>query len=352
MNGTDARVVDAYDTALFDLDGVIYLGQLAVPAAAPTCAELSAGGTRLGFVTNNASRTPEVVAEHLVELGVAATSTDIVTSAQAVARLVAERVQPGDPVLVLGAPALVDEVVATSGARPVSSADDNPVAVVQGLAPSMTWDDLCEATVAIHRGATWFAANTDTTRPTDRGNLPGCGAAVAALRLAVGIDPIVAGKPFQPLMRAALDRLGSSRAIFVGDRFDTDIAGAVAVSIDSLFVFSGAHGLGDLLAAGRDRRPSHIGADVAALLLPPRRAVARDGAVHCGSASVREVGGRFEVTGPTATAQEWLDATWALALSCWNAADSGRTVDAAAAVAMLGSHPAPALSHTVTAPTS
>ena len=99
--------------------------------------------------------------------------------------------------------------------------------MLQGYGVDLTWQDLIEATVAIHRGARWVATNDDPTRPTDRGLVPGNGAAVAAVRLAVPVDPEVAGKPYRPLLDETVARLGAGRPLFVGDRLDTDIAGAV-----------------------------------------------------------------------------------------------------------------------------
>ena len=66
-------LIDRYDAALFDLDGVVYLGPVAVPGAAEGIAALRDRGTRIGFVTNNAARPPAAVAAHLVELGIPAT---------------------------------------------------------------------------------------------------------------------------------------------------------------------------------------------------------------------------------------------------------------------------------------
>lgn len=347
-------LVSAYDTVLFDLDGVVYLGPEPVPNASETCAALAGRGTRVGFVTNNAARTPSAVAEHLNQLGIAAGSENVITSAQAVARMVAAEVGPSSPVLVLGAPALVDELVAVAGVRPVRSADDGPVAVVQGLAPNMTWSDLCEAATAIHRGARWFVTNTDTTRPTDRGLLPGCGAAVQALGLAVEAEPAVAGKPYPPLMRDAIERLNSTSPIFVGDRIDTDIAGAAAVGIESMLVLSGAHGLPELIAARRGERPSHLGADVSDLLRPARRPRTEPGpdgrgSVRCGAATVREDGGRAVLEGPHRTVDAWLDAAWALVIAAWRAADEGRSLDTSSVLAELGSVPSEERSRTVVA---
>ena len=82
-------VIDGYDAALFDLDGVVYLGPDAVPGAADGIRGLRERGVQVGFVTNNAARSPNEVADHLDELGIPATPSDVVTSSQAVARLMA-----------------------------------------------------------------------------------------------------------------------------------------------------------------------------------------------------------------------------------------------------------------------
>src|SRR3954452_18411886 len=97
----DRPLVDGYDAALFDLDGVVYLGPEPVPGAAAGVARLRERGTPLGYVTNNAARTPEEVAAHLRELGIAADTADVVTSAQAGAHLLQKRFGPGARVLVV-----------------------------------------------------------------------------------------------------------------------------------------------------------------------------------------------------------------------------------------------------------
>jgi glycerol 3-phosphatase-2 len=218
-------VIDGYDAALFDLDGVVYLGPVAVAGAAEGIAALRERGTRIGFVTNNAARPPDAVAAHLVELGIPATGADVVTSAQAGAHLVLNRFGVAARVLVVGGEG-VAAALAEVGLRAVWSADDEPVAVLQGYGFELTWQQLNEAAIAIHRGAHWVATNTDPTRPTDRGLVPGNGAAVAAVGMAVAGTPEVAGKPYRPLLDDTVARLGATRPIFVGDRLDTDIAGA------------------------------------------------------------------------------------------------------------------------------
>uniref|UniRef100_UPI002FCD9F21 HAD-IIA family hydrolase n=1 Tax=Desertihabitans aurantiacus TaxID=2282477 RepID=UPI002FCD9F21 len=183
-----------HDVVLLDLDGVVYLGRSPVPHAADGLHRLREQGVGVGFVTNNAARTPEEVAAHLVELGVEAAPEDVITSAQAGARLLAEQLAPGSTVLVLGTAALHREVEAL-GLRVVDSADDAPAGVIQGYDPQLAWPRLNEAAHAVQRGAVWVATNTDTNRPTDRGLVPGHGTAVAAVRAAVDVDPLVAGKP-------------------------------------------------------------------------------------------------------------------------------------------------------------
>ena len=141
-------------------------------------------------------------------------------------------------VLVVGTGALVREVELV-GLTPTRTADDAVAAVVQGLAKDTSWHDLAEATVAINAGALWVACNVDPTLPTERGMLPGNGSLVAAVRAATGREPLVAGKPATPLMDEAIRAANADHALAIGDRLDTDIAGAAAAGLDSLLVLSG-----------------------------------------------------------------------------------------------------------------
>ena len=318
-----AAVIDGYDAALFDLDGVVYLGPVAVPGAAEGIAALRQRGTRIGFVTNNADRPPAAVAAHLVELGIPATDVDVVTSAQAGAHLVLNRFGPGARVLVVGGQG-VAAALAELSLVPVWSVDDQPVAVLQGYGFELTWQMLNEAAVAIHRGAHWVATNTDQTRPTDRGLVPGNGAAVAAVAMAVTERPEVAGKPYRPLLDDTVARLGASRPIFVGDRLDTDIAGAQNSGLDSMLVLSGSHGGADLLAAAPAERPTYLGLDLRALLQPPLVVTVDHGMWRCGSASVSVADGTILLAGASPDTPA---AIWAAAHAAWWLADQGRPFD-------------------------
>ncbi|GAA4662890.1 HAD-IIA family hydrolase [Gordonia humi] len=250
-----------YDSLLFDLDGTLFAGASALPHAVDA---VNTSASSVLFVTNNASRSPEAVAEHLTELGFTAVADQVVTSAQAGAALVSEHVPAGSRVLVVGADALRDEVNA-HGMVAVASADDEPIAVVQGHSPDTGWAQLSEAALAVRAGATWVACNVDTTLPNERGLLVGNGSMVAAVKSATGAEPLVAGKPAAPIMRDALSRSEGRRPLVVGDRLDTDIAGANTVGIDSLLVITGVSGALDLLAAGPDARPTYVATDLAAL---------------------------------------------------------------------------------------
>ena len=330
-----AALVDAYDGALFDLDGVIYLGPVAVPGAPPALALLRERGVAVGFVTNNAARTPEVVAEHLTELGIPASTADVVTSAQAGAQVLRHDLPPGTKVLVVGGVG-VRHALAEAGLTGVDSAEDEPVAVLQGYGVELTWQHLIEASVAINRGARWVATNDDPTRPTDRGLVPGNGAAVAAVRMAVDVEPEIAGKPYRPLLDETVARLGASRPVFVGDRLDTDIRGAVNAGLDGLLVLTGSHGPVDLLTAAPGFRPTHLGYDVGALLQPPLEVEVGDDVARCHGATARAVDGRLVLEGESPTDVDgWVAATWAAAHLAWRAQDAGHPLDLGAALAVL-----------------
>ncbi|NLU85138.1 HAD-IIA family hydrolase [Rhodococcus sp. HNM0569] len=271
MTSASGVLRESYDALLLDLDGTLYRGPHEIPGARDAVA---AGGTsdteQVLYVTNNASRPPEKVAEHLTELGFAASVDQVVTSAQSAARLLAEHLDAGARVLVVGTDALAD-MVAEAGLAPVRSFEDEPVAVVQGHSPETGWPILAEATLALRAGALWVAANVDSTLPTERGLVCGNGAMVAALRTATGRDPLVAGKPAAPLLQDALARSGSRRALVVGDRLDTDIEGAHAVGADSLLVLTGVSTPRDLVFARPDHRPTYVGETLDALNEPATR---------------------------------------------------------------------------------
>ncbi|MGW7454696.1 HAD-IIA family hydrolase [Streptomyces sp. NPDC054787] len=277
-----------YDTALLDLDGVVYVGPDPVNHAAPSLFGAVEQGMRLAYVTNNASRTPEAVAKHLSDIGMPATKEDVVTSAQAAARLAVETYGPGASVLLIGGEGL-RVAVSECGLRIVDSADAQPSVVVQGYSPTVNWLDLAEISYAVARGIPWIATNTDQTVPTPRGLAPGNGTLVGVVQTATGISPTVAGKPSKPLFRETLLRTRAVRPLMIGDRLDTDVQGAREAGIDSLLVFTGATDPMGLIGAPAHMRPTYVAADLRGLLVG-HTPVTREGDTYvCGgwSASLR-----------------------------------------------------------------
>ncbi|WP_425560874.1 HAD-IIA family hydrolase [Luedemannella helvata] len=263
-----ATLATAYDLIIFDLDGVVYVGTEPVPGAADAIARLAAAGTAVAYATNNASRRAQEVADLLGAVGVPATAAEVLTSAEAAARLLAADHPAGSPILVVGAPALRADVAA-AGLVPVSGAADGPVAVVQGYGPQLGWADLAEASVAIRAGARWVATNTDATLPSPRGPLPGNGSLVAALAHALGRGPdAVVGKPEPALFEVAAQRYGAANPLVVGDRLDTDIEGANRAGMPSLVVLTGVTQPADLLEVAPALRPTHLATDLSGLFEP------------------------------------------------------------------------------------
>jgi HAD superfamily hydrolase (TIGR01450 family) len=313
-----SRLVDAYDLVIFDLDGVIYLIDKPIAGAADAVEQLRGDGTAVAFATNNASRRASDVAELLSGMGVPATADEVLTSAGASAALLADELPAGAPVLVVGAPALRDEV-REAGLTPVERFEDEPVAVVQGYGPDVNWKILAEAALSVRAGAKWMATNTDRTLPSPRGPLPGNGSLVAVLRTALNRDPdVVVGKPQPALFRTAAAQSKAERPLTVGDRLDTDIEGAVHAGMDSLLVLTGVSGPADLLAAPAERRPTYVAADLSAVFGPADAARIPTGGTD-------ELGG-WRVTRDRSTARldgqgDPVDALRLLCAAAWDGAE-------------------------------
>jgi HAD superfamily hydrolase (TIGR01450 family) len=332
-DGSRRALDTAYDTALLDLDGVVYAGGDAIAHAVESLETARGHGMHLAYVTNNAARTPRTVAEHLTRLGVPAVPEDVVTSAQAVARLIAEAVPAGSKVLVAGGEGLV-EALRERGLEPVGSAQDGPAAVVQGYSPDLRWAQLAEVAYAVQRGVPWFASNTDLTIPGGRGIAPGNGAAVQAVRIATGTTPEVAGKPQPPMHRESVIRTGARTPLVVGDRLDTDIEGAYAGGVDSLLVLTGVTRAAELLAAEPHHRPTYVAADLRGLLGPhPEVGGSAEAGFTCGGWSATASSGGLAVEG----AGDPVDGLRALCAAAWTyAGEGGCDLDAGKVLERVG----------------
>ncbi|MGK5549571.1 HAD-IIA family hydrolase [Streptomyces sp. URMC 127] len=332
-DGSERPLGEAYDTALLDLDGVVYAGGEAIAHAVESLAAAREGGMHLAYVTNNAARTPDTVAGHLTELGVPAAPSDVITSAQAVARLISEQVPAGSRVLVIGAEGL-RVALRERGLVPVDSAADDPAAVAQGYGgPDMPWSRLMEASYAVAAGVPWFASNTDLTIPTGRGIAPGNGSAVEVVRIATGATPRVAGKPQPPMHRETVLRTGAERPLVVGDRLDTDIEGAYAGGVDSLLVLTGVTTAAELVAARPEHRPTFVAADLRGLLVAQPGVVPAGDGFRCGGWTASVDGDALALSGEG----DPVDGLRALCAMAWTAGGGEACgLDSAKAVALLG----------------
>jgi glycerol 3-phosphatase-2 len=246
---------------------VVYVDDHAVPGAVDALEDARRKGMRLAYITNNASRPPSVVAKQLRALGIPAEEPDVVTSAQAAARLLAGQVPEGSRVYVIGGEGL-HAALRERGLEPVIRIADAPVAVIQGYGPDMPWRQVIDGAILVKRGLPWVASNMDLTVPTKHGPGPGNGALVNLVAGYAGRHPRVAGKPEAPLFEETLARVGGHRPLVIGDRVDTDIDGAHHVGWDSLLVMTGVTTVRELATLRGPSRPTYIGADLGCLALP------------------------------------------------------------------------------------
>ena len=288
------RLIDGFDALLADLDGVVYEGTAAIAGAVETLNLLATEGANIGFVTNNSSRKPETIAEQLAGFGLRVAPEQVVSSGQAGVELLATLVPAGSKVLVVGGDGL-RFYTQTAGFELVSSADDNPAAVIQGFSPDVSWRDLAEASYAIQRGAKWVATNQDWTLPQERGMAPGNGTLVSAVHTAVGQLPKVAGKPEKAIFDTAVKRFSSSRPLFVGDRIDTDIVGAERAGIPSVLVLTGVSRAKEVLAAKPGERPTYILSNLSELLAPYQEPKQTKRGYRLGDSEVELLGNRVVV---------------------------------------------------------
>ncbi len=276
-----STLAEAYRGVVCDLDGVVRRGSAAVPHAVERLTMLP---IPVVYATNNASLTPDDVAAQLAGLGLDVTSASVVTSSQAGAAYVAEHHPPGSTVLAVGGPGVAAALVEV-GMTPVTREQADVVAVLQGYGPDVTATDLAHASYAIESGARWVATNRDSTLPTQYGVAPGNGALLAAVSIATGEQAVAVGKPEPPLYDLAVGRLGcpARDALAIGDRLDTDILGATAAGLDSLWVLTGVDSMVSFANAPGRPTPTFTATDLRALALPSPRVVRDAGHWVCGS---------------------------------------------------------------------
>jgi HAD superfamily hydrolase (TIGR01450 family) len=320
LEESETALVEAHDLVMFDLDGVVYVGGEAIDGVAAAIDRVRESGRHVAFVTNNASRTPGQVAAKLAKVGVSAEARDVVTSAQAAARVLVEAHGAGARVLMLGGDGLRVALV-EAGLEPVDD-PEGAVAVASGYGPDVRWRDIMRVSTLVRDGLPYVASNADLTIPTPYGLAPGHGVLVRTITGFAGVDAIVAGKPEKPLMEETVLRVGGDRPLMVGDRLDTDIEGAHAIDAPSLLVLTGVTWLEELASAPPRLRPTYISPTLAGLFEPQPVPSVTDATVELRGWTASVVDGRLMVEGDGDDADWWRVA----ATACWCHLDESGSV--------------------------
>jgi HAD superfamily hydrolase (TIGR01450 family) len=256
----------AYDHVLLDLDGCVWVQDALVPGCAEALAGLRAAGKALSFLTNDARRSPEEYVRKLWSLGLQASLEEVVTVGSAIQYVLAERRQ-GTSAYVIGSAAIFRHV-ADAGCRIVNGTDRASEAEVVVVAShdEFAFAELRTATQAVLRGAEMIAAGRDRTFPAADGPWPGTGSIVAALEYATERTARSVGKPDPLIFETALDRVAPSRGLMIGDRLDSDLAGAAAAGLDGAIVLTGVT-TRDEAEAATDPAPVAIAEDLHSLVI-------------------------------------------------------------------------------------
>ena len=259
-------LINAYDHLILDLDGCVWVGDQATPRVAEAVGAVRSAGMGVAFVTNDAQRTPEEYVRKLWSLGVQASVEDVVSVGAALQYVLAEE-PDGIGTFVIGSDAVFRHV-ADAGCRILNDSDEAEHAeiVVVVYHEALTYAELRTATRALLSGARLFSGCRDAIFPSNGGPSPGTGSIAAALEYASGVQATPVGKPDPEMFASALDHLGPGRALVVGDRLDSDLAGAAAAGLDGAIVLTGVT---DRLAAeaASDPAPVAIAADLGTLVL-------------------------------------------------------------------------------------
>jgi HAD superfamily hydrolase (TIGR01450 family) len=238
------------DAIVCDLDGVLYRGNTAIAGAGEALRALRDGGIDIHFVTNNSTKTASEAAVKIAHLtGFEAAGSDVVTSAEAAAQLLADE----KPRTFLFGAAGAREPLEAAGV-PIVDDWSEAGAVIAGLDPRLSYERLTAAVLAIRAGARFIATNIDATYPTSQGLWPGAGALVAAIVAASGVQPEVAGKPEPAIRRLLEKRTEGRRVAVIGDRPETDLALGAAEGWATVLVLSGV----TASAEGVDPVPDHV----------------------------------------------------------------------------------------------
>ena len=225
---------------LFDMDGVIWKSNTPTGDLETFFNILEANKIAYGFITNNGTKTIDIVQKRLADFGVPCENEFILNSAIATAALLKERFPDGGNVYIVGEAGLLS-TLDEAGFHHQDNPGDDTLAVIAGLDHGVNYDKLSHAARLIRNGVPFYGSNGDKTFPTPHGQVPGAGTILAAITAASGVEPIVAGKPEPFLFELMLDRMHikAENALVIGDRLETDILGGLNAGCPTLLVLSG-----------------------------------------------------------------------------------------------------------------
>ena len=256
--------LSAIRALIIDLDGVLWRGRAFLPGVADFFETLRARQLPFVLATNNATASPAAIQQRLKDAGIEIESDEVMTSAMAAAAYAGDNLPAGSNVLVIGEAALHD-ALRVQGLQVTAQADGSR-AVIVGMDRSLAWPQLAEACLAIRAGAAFIGTNPDVSFPTERGQVPGNGATLAALQAATDVEPTIIGKPEPLLYEQALRRMGvpAGQTLVLGDRIETDILGGLRIGAPTGLLLTGVthrHLLGD-----SDIQPDYVFEDLAAVV--------------------------------------------------------------------------------------
>lgn len=224
---------------LLDMDGVVYVGETPIPGVQPFLDYLDSTGRKWLCVTNNATKTPQMFVDKLTNMNIQAEPHNVLGSAQATAYWLGQKYPEGGKVIMVGQDGL-RSALEENGFEIITEYKDAQF-VVAGMHFGLTYDELATAALAIRDGAFFVGTNPDPSFPSERGQVPGAGSILKLLETATGVQPVIIGKPNPGMFELAMSQLGvtAQETLMVGDRYDTDIAGAIELGMPTVGVLTG-----------------------------------------------------------------------------------------------------------------
>ncbi|HYE78770.1 MAG TPA: HAD-IIA family hydrolase [bacterium] len=246
---------------IFDMDGVLYRGEEALPDAAASLQALRQAGFLVTFLTNNAWATAEEFAAKMDRLGMPSAPEEYMTSAMGAAAVIRERHGAGTPTLVIGGPGL-RHYCAEAGLDAFGpDSTHNAAVVVAGIDWEFTYTKLARAQRALLDGAAFYATNLDPRYPVEGGRFkPGAGSLIAAIATASGVTPTLIGKPSSLCVELLMERFGVAprETLVIGDQLATDILAGNRAGCRTALITTGVSTAEEAESLHGDRRPTHV----------------------------------------------------------------------------------------------